>query len=118
VFKEFGYPKSKRLLKSTNIHTVMKKGVRLKGSFFDLRSIKNEEGHPRLGIVIGKRNVRLAVDRNSAKRLIREFFRIQQAKIEAVDVVVVANKTAKTSKRDMHQCLESLFSRLKSCFKP
>jgi ribonuclease P protein component len=42
----------------------------------------------RLGLVIGKRAVRRAVDRNRAKRVLRETFRIRRRELASVDIVV------------------------------
>ena len=42
---------------------------------------------PRLGLIVGKRMLRRAVDRNRAKRVIRESFR-QAARLPAMDIVV------------------------------
>lgn len=44
-------------------------------------------GRARLGLIVGKRVVRRAVDRNRAKRLIRESFR-QREGLPAMDIVV------------------------------
>lgn len=46
----------------------------------------------RLGLVVAKRNVKLAVARNKLKRLIRESFRRQQVQLNGLDVVVVVKK--------------------------
>lgn len=46
----------------------------------------------RLGIVVAKRNVRLAVARNKLKRLVRESFRQQQQRLNGLDIVVVIKK--------------------------
>lgn len=50
------------------------------------------EMHARLGVVVAKRNVRLAVARNRLKRFVRESFRLLQANLRGLDVVVVIKK--------------------------
>ncbi len=46
----------------------------------------------RLGIVVAKKNVRLAVARNRLKRIVRESFRQQQDSLQGLDVVVIIKK--------------------------
>lgn len=46
--------------------------------------------HHRLGLVIAKKHVRLAVQRNRVKRVIREFFRQQPCQGDALDIIVLA----------------------------
>lgn len=53
---------------------------------------ENGLDHPRLGLVIGKKSVRLSVERNRLKRQIRETFRQLQSDLVGWDVVVVARK--------------------------
>jgi ribonuclease P protein component len=52
----------------------------------------NDLDHPRLGLVIGKKSVKLAVERNRLKRQIRESFRLSQDHLVGWDIVVVARK--------------------------
>lgn len=52
----------------------------------------NELDHPRLGLVIGKKSVKLSVERNRLKRQIRESFRHNQDNLVGWDIVVVARK--------------------------
>lgn len=47
---------------------------------------------PRLGMVIAKKNIRLAVQRNRMKRLIRETFRLHQQQLAGIDAVVLARR--------------------------
>ena len=47
----------------------------------------NDLGAARLGLIVGKKVLRRAVDRNRAKRMIRESFR-RQRRLPAVDIVV------------------------------
>lgn len=52
----------------------------------------NDLDRPRLGMVIGKKSVKLSVQRNRLKRLIRESFRLHQDDLIGWDIVVVARK--------------------------
>jgi ribonuclease P protein component len=52
----------------------------------------NDLDHPRLGLVIGKKSVKLSVERNRLKRLMRESFRQHQDNLVGWDIVVVARK--------------------------
>ncbi len=52
----------------------------------------NEQEHARLGLVIAKKNVRRAVDRNKVKRVARESFRHHRAELGNLDIVVLARR--------------------------
>ncbi|MDO8332901.1 MAG: ribonuclease P protein component [Pseudomonas sp.] len=52
----------------------------------------NNLDHPRLGLVIGKKSVKLSVERNRLKRQIRESYRHSQTALSGWDIVVVARK--------------------------
>ena len=49
---------------------------------------KNQMHFPRLGLIVGKRAVAKAAQRNRIKRVIRNHFRCHQDKLAAYDVVV------------------------------
>lgn len=55
--------------------------------------LANSHQSPRLGIVISKRVMPLAVKRNRYKRLIKESFRLSQETMGKVDIVVLVKKT-------------------------
>jgi ribonuclease P protein component len=59
----------------------------------------NEVGFARLGVVIGRKTFKRAVDRNRCKRWVREQFRATQAELAGLDVVVRfrARRDGKTS---------------------
>lgn len=51
---------------------------------------RNVGGGARLGLVIGKRSVPTAVNRNRVKRLVRESFRRHWSRLPSVDVIFLA----------------------------
>ena len=71
--------------------------VRLTRGPLWLAARPNTHRTPRLGLIVAKRALRRAVDRNRAKRVIRESFR-QTATLPPVDIVVrVVKPDAKVS---------------------
>lgn len=52
------------------------------------RKINHTEAVSRLGMVIAKRNARLAVSRNAIKRVIREVYRLRRSELPAKDLVI------------------------------
>lgn len=58
----------------------------LAGFTFYLR--RRSEGPPRLGMLVTRRHAALATERNRIKRCIREAFRLEQAHIGPLDVLV------------------------------
>lgn len=73
----------------------------------------NGLGHPRVGLVFSKRNIRLAVDRNRVKRLVRESIRLTQHDLPAVDIVVLARRGAgDLDNGTLHRQLQGMWRRL------
>lgn len=69
--------------------------------------------YPRIGMVIGKKSVKLSVERNRLKRLIRESFRHHQAMLGGWDIVVVARKgMAKSNNVEITRQFEKFWKRL------
>ena len=58
----------------------------------------NTGENPRLGLVFAKKKVRLAVERNRLKRLVRTSFRLHQHELPAADVVFVARQRSETAR--------------------
>jgi len=52
--------------------------------------VPNQYGHARLGVVVGRKALPRAVDRNRFKRLVREQFRKVTAQLPPLDIVVQA----------------------------
>ena len=67
----------------------------------------------RLGLAIAKRQVRLAVQRNRVKRLVRESFRQARPTLRGVDLVVMARpRLAERSNRQLSESLLKHWQRI------
>ncbi len=87
------FPKSLRLLNSGDFQAVFDQApFRATHQHFLILARTNQSNWPRLGLVIAKKHVRLAVERNRIKRQIRESFRHRQALLAGLDVIVLARK--------------------------
>jgi ribonuclease P protein component len=53
-----------------------------------VRFLSSDKGVPRLGIIVGRKALKRAVDRNRAKRMCREAFRQKSRALPPVDIVV------------------------------
>jgi ribonuclease P protein component len=87
------FTKSMRLLSSSDFQNVFDDApLRTSHQHFLFLARQNQLGLPRLGLVIAKKHIRHAVDRNRMKRLIRETFRVKQQQLAGIDVIVLARK--------------------------
>lgn len=88
---DFGFSKKLRLLGAADFQPVFKH-ARYKVSCQHLLLLAYDSGtpFPRLGLVIAKKNIARAVQRNRVKRLLRESFRLNQSLLPTVDIVILA----------------------------
>ncbi len=88
-----GFDKGRRLLKATEFQAVFDGALFKVGHpHFLVLANRNTLGHPRLGLVIGKKNIRRAVKRNRVKRVVRETFRASQTTLDSLDIIFLARK--------------------------
>ncbi|SDS66183.1 ribonuclease P protein component [Halopseudomonas sabulinigri] len=74
---------------------------------------ENDLAHARLGLVIAKKNVRRAVDRNKVKRIARESFRQHRAELGNLDIVVLARKgVGDLDNTALHDLYQGMWRRL------
>jgi ribonuclease P protein component len=78
----------RRLRRRGEFDSVLKQGRQTTSRNFAVCVQANECGQHRLGIVAGKKAAARAVDRNRAKRLIRETFDASLEKLGSLDIVV------------------------------
>ena len=87
------FSRNKRLLIPSQFKAVFDSpSGKIPGKNVLLLARENGLDHPRIGMVIGKKSVKLSVERNRLKRLIRESFRLHQESLGGWDIVVVARK--------------------------
>lgn len=66
----------------------MREGRRQQSPMLDLWIAPGNAAEARLGLVVGKRWGRRAVDRNTVKRILRESFRHEAGQLPVLDVVI------------------------------
>jgi len=87
------FSRSKRLLVPKQFKAVFDSPTgKVPGKHLLILARDNQLDHPRLGLVIGKKSVKLSVQRNRIKRVIRESFRHHQESLAGWDIVIVARK--------------------------
>ena len=108
------FEKSKRLLTAKDYKAVFDQ-AQWKVSCRELLCLAKPNGFdsPRLGLIIAKKNVKLAVERNRVKRVIRESFRLHQQELPNADLIILARKgLADLSNAELHQLFEKQWQRL------
>jgi ribonuclease P protein component len=83
-----GARRSQILRRPAEFEAVLRSGRRIASRNFVLRASANELHYPRLGIIAGRKSARRAVDRNRAKRLVREVFKAAVGKLGGHDVAI------------------------------
>jgi len=99
--------KSNRLLTKQDYQDVFKKGKRIYSRTFCLFYRENLDDVARLGVVVGKKKIAKAVNRNVVKRQVREFFRLRKSDISNIDVVVLVTRKM-TKGQPSHQLRQEL----------
>ena len=109
-----GFGREKRLLTPQQFKAVFDSASnKVSGKSVLLLARNNLLEHPRLGLVIGKKSVKLAVERNRIKRQIRESFRHNQDILNGVDIVIVARRgIADLSNIELRQQFDKMLKRL------
>lgn len=108
------FPRQCRLLTAGDYRRVFDSAVfKVHGKGLMALATPNDVGHPRLGLVFSKKNVRRAVDRNRLKRLARESVRHSQHRLPAVDIVLLARRGVNEVDNDtVHRQLFGMWRRL------
>lgn len=82
----FDLPKETRLAKRAEFLRVYEQGTRIEGRFMTVFILPNGGTLQRLGVTATKKAIGKAHDRNRAKRLLRESFRLSRNELDKVPV--------------------------------
>jgi ribonuclease P protein component len=82
---DFRLPKENRLRKPAEFRRVYEAGQRLQGRFMTVFILPSKTSFQRLGITASKKAIGKAHDRNRAKRLLREAFRLSRAELDQLE---------------------------------
>ncbi|SIQ92175.1 ribonuclease P protein component [Marinobacterium stanieri] len=110
---DFRYPRRLRLLTGGDFKRVFDRAdVKVPDQRLLILARPNNLGHPRIGFVISKKNVRRAVQRNRVRRIIRESFRLHQHQLPALDMIILARKGLdELDNADVHAMIRRCWTR-------
>jgi len=83
-----GLGADRRLVKKADFERLLREGARRARAGYTFFVSTRAAGPPRLGILITRKHAARATVRNRIKRCIREAFRLEQAALGALDVLV------------------------------
>jgi ribonuclease P protein component len=88
------FGKDRKLRKTDEFSSVFRFKCLLRGRYLDLYLRPNTLDFPRLGLIVPKRVLARAVDRNQVRRIMRELFRLRQGNLGAMDVIMRLKQSA------------------------
>ncbi len=88
----FTFKRRERITKSKEFERVFSEGKSIAGRFIVIYYLENGFGFPRAGFIVSKKVSKKAVERNRAKRLMREAFRLNKHKLKPFDLVFIARR--------------------------
>lgn len=110
--KSLKYLKEYRLSHKADIQSVFAQSKKVTHRYLLALYKPNSLQHARLGMIITKARLPKAVDRNRLKRVIREGFRHQMAKLPAVDIIVMLRGKPDDDAKSLRIEIDNLLSLL------
>jgi ribonuclease P protein component len=108
-----GLPRTQRLRHAAEFKRLYAQGRRLAADAFTAVVQPNGVGMPRLGLSVAARILRLAVQRNRIRRIIRESFRQHQQSLPALDIVVGLRSSPRdVDNAQLRRSLEKLWQKI------
>jgi ribonuclease P protein component len=84
--------KQAKMIKTDDFSSVFNFRKRISTQYLAIHYQPNMHQRARLGLVVGKKTAKLAVSRNYMRRVLREFFRLNQHQICHVDLIIRVQK--------------------------
>jgi ribonuclease P protein component len=112
----FSLPKRNKLLNKKEFSWVFEKATyKASHRYCLILARESQTGQSRVGLVIAKKHIKLAVDRNRVKRLIRESFRHNQHQLIKIDAIVLSrNGLADIGNPAIYEMLNQLWKKIQS----
>ncbi|MCZ6620257.1 MAG: ribonuclease P protein component [Gammaproteobacteria bacterium] len=109
--RPLGFPPSVRLTHSRDFNRVFRRAdIRNRHGALRIAAAANRMMSPRMGLVVPKRTIRKAVERNRIKRVLREEFRKRRLALPAFDIVI--HVMARVDNARLRADVDVLFTRL------
>jgi ribonuclease P protein component len=106
-------PRTRRLRHAAEFKRLYAQGRRLAADGFTAVIRPNDAGFARLGLSVAARILRLAVQRNRVRRIIRESFRHHQRRLPALDIVVgLRSAPGDADNAQLRRSLEKLWQKI------
>ncbi|MES3006596.1 MAG: ribonuclease P protein component [Pseudomonadota bacterium] len=111
---DFGFSKKLRLLGAADYQPVFKNArYKVSCQYILILAVASNVSRPRLGLVIAKKNIAKATERNRVKRIFRESFRHNQRLLPALDIVILARSgLGSLDNEQVHKNIERLWQEL------
>lgn len=84
------FSRGMRMNNPSDFSRVFRQAKRSSEGGLTVLTIENSVGHPRLGLAVAKKHLKLASRRNKLKRIIRASFQQKQSEFANIDIVVLS----------------------------
>lgn len=97
---------------------ILNKGRYLDDQGFSWRILENNNNHPRFGLILTKKNLKLATDRNTLRRRIYHLFSkySQDLPVSADLILMVRSTLIKMNQQELEKTLQNSFQKINQHF--
>ena len=107
------FSRQSRVLATHDFQEIRQQGDRIRHYPFYAYTKKDNIQKARIGIVISKKQIRFAVNRNRVRRHVKEWFRLNQCVLPCCDIVLIVTAGANDLNGDeLRRCLDKLQQKL------